>query len=191
MAFREVHGQNRIEFRKDDVTGRLECITGYPFFAFIRPTGARDQGLLLPIAIVSLVLVILALLLWPIGALVRRHYARRLELPDGERKLRRWARLACVLDLVLIGTYAAIVLGGLSNIDLFSSKLDPWLRVMQVLAFLAIVAALVALWNMIRSWGSGVRGVWSKLGETLIALACVGIAWLVLVGGLLHVGKIY
>jgi CubicO group peptidase (beta-lactamase class C family) len=191
MVFQEVHGQNRIEFRKDDVTGRLEGVTGYPFFAFIRPTGLRDRAILLPVAIVSLALLLLTLILWPIGALVRRHYGRKLELPDGERRLRRWVRFICVLDLVLVATYAWVTVGGLSNIDLFSSKLDPWLRVMQVLAFLAIVAAIVALWNMIRSWGSRARGVWSKLGETLIALACVGMAWLVLAGGLLHVGKTY
>jgi hypothetical protein len=33
--------------------------------------------------------------------------------------------------------------------------------------------------------------VWSKLGETLIALSCIGMAWVILAGRLLHVGPSY
>jgi CubicO group peptidase (beta-lactamase class C family) len=190
MAFREVHGQNRIEFLKAP-SGRMELVTGYPFFAFEKPTALRSRGLLLPVAIGSIVVIVLALLLWPIGGIVRRHYGRKLELPDGERRLRRWTRLVCILDVVLLAIYGIIVVGGLSNIDMFSSGIDLWLRVMQAIALLAIVGALIALWDGLTAWGSRVRGVWSKLGETLVALACVGMAWLVLAGGLLHVGKTY
>ena len=190
MAFREAHGQTRIEFRKDDA-GRLEVVTPYPFFAFTRATGLRSRGLLLPAAIVSVVLLLLTLLLWPIGALVRRHYGRRLELPGGERRLRLWTRLVCALDVVLLGGYAGIVIGGLSKIDLFSGPLDPWLRVMQAVAALALVGVIVALANAFRAWASRARGVWSKIGETLVLAACVGVGWLVLTGGLLHVGGTY
>ena len=48
-------------------------------------------------------------------------------------------------------------------------RMDPWLRLMQVLALLAIVGGIVALLSALRAWGSRFRGVWSKLGETLIA----------------------
>jgi len=190
MAFREVHGQGRIEFQKA-LSGRMELVTAYPFFVFEKPTVLRDRVILLPVAIGSLCVLVLTLLFWPIGAIVRRHYGRKLELPDGERRMRRWTRFIVVLDLLLVATYATIVLGGLSNIDLFGPKLDPWLRVMQGLALLSLVGAVVALWDGLRAWASRSRGVWSKLGETLIMLACLGIAWLVLAGGLLHVGKTY
>ena len=61
----------------------------------------------------------------------------------------------------------------------------------QGLALLSLVGAVFALWDGLGVWASRSRGVWSKLGETLSALACVGIAWLVLAGGLLHVGNTY
>jgi CubicO group peptidase (beta-lactamase class C family) len=190
MVFREVHGQGRIEFQKD-YAGRLELVTSYPFFAFTRPPRLWDRGLLLPMAIGSLALLLLTLIFWPVGALVRRHYGRKLELPEGERRLRRWVRWICVLDLVLVALYAWITVGGLSNIDMFSDRLQPWLRLMQGLSLLAIVGALLAAWSGLRVWASRARGVWSKLGETLIALACMGMAWLVLAGGLLHVGSTF
>jgi hypothetical protein len=74
---------------------------------------------------------------------------------------------------------------------MFSDRLQPWLRLMQGLSLLAIVGALLAAWSGLRVWASRARGVWSKLGETLIALACMGMAWLVLAGGLLHVGSTF
>jgi CubicO group peptidase (beta-lactamase class C family) len=190
MAFREVNGQARVEFQKDS-SGRLELVTPYPFFVFTRSEGPRSRGILLPVAIVSVALLLLTLLFWPIGAIVRRHYGRKLELPDGERRLRRWVRWICILNLALIALYAWITVGGLSNIDQFSDRLMPWLRLMQALSLVALAGAILAAWSGLRVWASRARGVWSKLGETLIALACVGIAWLVLAGGLLHVGRTF
>ncbi len=190
MAFREVHGQDRLVFVRD-AAGRLEVVTGYPFFTFTRPPGLVDKSLLMPVGISTLAVLLLAVILWPIGALVRRHYGKRLDFPTGERRLRLWTRLVCVLDVVLVATYATIVISGLQNIDLLSARMDPWLRLMQGLALLAIVGGIVALWNAARAWGSRSRGIWSKLGETLIALSCVAAAGFVLIGRLLHIGPSY
>jgi len=190
MAFREVHGQGRVVFVKD-AAGRLELVTPYPFFVFTRSSGGLARSALMTFGIATLVILVLALLLWPIGGWIRRHYDRRLALPAAERRLRLWTRLAIALDVILIVLYAWAVISGLENIDLLSDKLDPWLHLMQVLAFLSIVGAVVALVNSARAWGSVARGIWSKLGETLIALACVGIVWFVLIGKLFHVGPTY
>jgi CubicO group peptidase (beta-lactamase class C family) len=189
-VFREVRGQEKVVFQKDPL-GRDEMITPYPFFDFFRSPASLDAKILLPLAIASLAVVVLALILWPVGALVRRHYGRRLDLPPGERRLRRWTRLVCVLDVALIAGWAIIVIRGLEDLDLFTPKLDPWLHVMQALALLVLLGVLIALFNAARSWSSRARGIWSKLGETLIALACIGLAWLILAGRLLHVGPSY
>jgi CubicO group peptidase (beta-lactamase class C family) len=189
-VFREVHGQDKVVFQKDPL-GRDELVTEYPFFDFFRPPAYLDSKLVLPVAIVSLCIIVLALILWPVGALVRRHYARRLDLPPGERRLRLWTRLVLLLDGVMLAGYAIVVIKGLSDLDLLTAKLDPWLHVLQALAALALVGTLVALFNAVTAWGSRQRGVWSKLGETLIFLSCVGLAWIILAGRLLHVGPSY
>ena len=131
------------------------------------------------------------MILWPIGAILRRHYRKKLELPPGERRLRLWTRIACLIDVAVVGTFGGILVAGLENITLFSARMDPWLRLLQVLALLAIVGAVVALLSALRAWGSRFRGAWSKLGETLIAVACIAFAWLILVGRILHVGGVY
>ena len=189
-VFRAMHGQEKVVFQTDPL-GRAELVTEYPFFDFFRPPAYLDAKLILPVAIVSLCVIVLALVLWPIGALVRRHYARRLELPPGERRLRLWTRLVCLLEVLMVAGYATLIIKGLEDLDLLTPKSDPWLRILQVLAALALVGTLIAVVNAARAWGSRQRGVWSKLGETLIALSCIGVAWIILAGRLLHVGPSY
>ena len=189
-VFREVHGQEKVVFQKDPL-GRDEMVTEYPFFDFFRPPAYLDAALFLPVAIVSLVVIVLALILWPVGGWVRRHYARRLELPPGERRLRLWTRLVCFVEVVMVAGYAILIIKGLDDLNLLTPKSDPWLHILQVLAALALVGTLIALVNAARAWGSRQRGVWSKLGETLIALATIGMAWVILAGRLLHVGPSY
>jgi CubicO group peptidase (beta-lactamase class C family) len=189
-VFRAVHGQEKVVFQKDPL-GRDELVTEYPFFDFFRPPAYLDAKLVMPVAVVSLVVVLLALILWPVGGWVRRHYGRRLALPPGELRLRLWTRLVCLVQVLMVAGYGFLIVKGLEDLDLLTPKTDPWLHVLQVLAALSLVGVLVALVNAVRAWGSAQRGAWSKLGETLIALATIGVAWVILAGKLLSVGPSY
>jgi len=189
-VFRAVHGQERVVFQTDPL-GRAELVTEYPFFDFFRPPAYLDAKLVVPVAMVSLCVIVLAVILWPLGGLVRRHYGRRLDLPPGERRLRLWTRLVCLVEVAMLAGYAILIIKGLEDLNLLTPKSDPWLHVLQVLAALSLVGTLIALVNAARAWGSRQRGVWSKLGETLIALSCIGMAWVILAGRLLHVGPSY
>jgi len=190
LTFREMNGQEVVLFRRGG-TGRMQMMIPYPFFEFERPVWFEDKRLLLPVGIATLVVLLLALLLWPLGALVRRHYRRPLSLEAPERRLRRLARLVCALDLVVLLGFAGVAVLGTQDVTLLSRKLDPWLRLLQILGFLGVAGTLVVLYSVFRAWSSRERRVWSKLGESLIALACLGFIWLVLVGRLLHVGGVY
>jgi hypothetical protein len=50
---------------------------------------------------------------------------------------------------------------------------------MELLGFLGVLGSVVALCNCVRAWPNPNRWLWSKVGETLIALACVGLTWFV------------
>src|SRR5262249_19982753 len=110
-VFRAVHGQEKVVFQKDPL-GRDEMVTEYPFFDFFRPPAYLDARLIAPVAIVSLIVIVLAVILWPVGGIVRRHYARRLELPPGERRLRLWTRLVCLVLVALFSGYAFLIIKG-------------------------------------------------------------------------------
>jgi len=42
-----------------------------------------------------------------------------------------------------------------------------------------VLGTLVALYNGVKVWANPNRWLWSKVGETLIALACLGLTWFV------------
>jgi CubicO group peptidase (beta-lactamase class C family) len=190
MTFREVDGQDVVMFRRGPA-GRMQMKLPYPFFEFERPTWFEDKRLLVPIAIVTLVVLILALFLWPTGALVRRHYRKSLTLERPEGRLRLFTRLVVALNLLVVLGFAIFIIRGFEDITMFTARGDAFLRVLQILGYLAVAGTLIVLFNMVRSWASRERRVWSKLGETLIAGGCLGFVFLVLVGHLLHVGPLY
>ena len=50
---------------------------------------------------------------------------------------------------------------------------------MEFLGFVGVLGTLVALYNCVKVWANPNRWFWSKVGETLIALACFGLTWFV------------
>jgi hypothetical protein len=190
LSYRETHGQDRIAFRRN-AGGRLELVISFPVMIFTRASGLENQAFLMPALIASVAVVALTLLLWPIGALVRRHYRRDLALARADLRWRLWTRLVCAIDVALVARYAGVIAMGVKDITFFTAAHDPWLRVLQALSILAVLGSLVALFNAFRAWSRPGRGVWSRVGETLIAVACLGLVWIIFVGRLLHVGPVY
>jgi hypothetical protein len=72
----------------------MEMVLPYPFFVGQKVGTLQNGKLLLIVLGVSLGIMLLTLILWPIGWGVRRHYGRKLELTPVERLL----RLVCALS---------------------------------------------------------------------------------------------
>jgi len=166
----------------------------------------------------SAALMALALLFWPIAALVRRHFDRKLALSKGEAALRLLTRLVCALDLIFLLGLASL-LNTLNDPGAVNAQLDPKLHVLQIIGVLGAVGTLVAIANAMRVWrsttvpvaaraasaaaagttGSSVsvaalpkpRWWWSKVFETLVALACLGFVWFAVYWNLLNFSSNY
>jgi hypothetical protein len=121
----------------------------------------------------------LALLLWPVGAGIRWHYGRTLDLGPPERRMRLWTRLVCLINLAFL--LAWIAYGSLAekHLSLVSDSFDPWMRAMELLGVIGVLGTVVTLYNCVNSWRNPNRWLWGKFGETLIALACLGLTWFV------------
>jgi hypothetical protein len=127
----------------------------------------------------------LTLLLWPVGALLRRHYGRRLELSPRQRVLRLLGRLVPALDLLLVTAFGLLFSAGSSGGGLLSGRLDPLLRILQVITWVAVAGTLVLLFNAVASWMRKGRWILSRLGDALVALAGLEFVWLVFAWNLL------
>ncbi len=190
MTFLEQDGQDKLIF-KPDQSGRMQLILGYPFFIGQRVGLAENNKVLLPVVGISLLIMLLTLLLWPIGWFVRRHYKHKLEQTRWERRLRLGVRAVFALDLVFILAMVGVVAYGSSHLEVFSDSGDLWFHLIQVIGVLGAIGTLVVLWNAIQAWGNREKRIWGKLQATLFVLACLGFLWFAFAGNLLHFASHY
>ena len=185
LLFRESNGQDKIGFKRDD-SGNWVLVIDFPFMVFQKAPVSLNSAFNLPLIIASLAIMVLALLLWPVAALTRRHYGRQLGLAPRERKLRMWVRIACLVAIVFLAGFALFFSLAEKDISIVSPAYNPVLRLLQIFGWLACLGALVALYNAVVSWRNKERWIGSKLAESLICVALFGFVWFVFTWNLLH-----
>ena len=189
MTFLEENGQEKLVF-KPDHNGRMMMVLPYPFFVGQRVGLFENNSLLLPVLIISLLIMLLTLVLWPVAWFVRRHYGHKLEMTPTERRLRLAVRIIFALDIIFVAAMTGLVLYGLTNIEIFSDRGNTWFHIIQVIGIVGAVGTLVVFYNAIKAWLSK-RSVWYRLQATVLALACLGFLWFALAGNLLRFSSNY
>ena len=185
LLFREVHGQEKVGFKRDD-KGNLVLVIDFPFFVFERTPANENTAFQAPLIIAVLVILVLTLLLWPIAALLRKHYRHPLSLTPQQRRLRLLVRLTCLLDVLFVAVFIGFFSMAEKDIGILSPRFNPMLRIIQLVGWLGVLGTILALINALRSWREQGRWWMSKLGDLLIALACVGFVWFVFTWNMLH-----
>ncbi|HEX4387967.1 MAG TPA: serine hydrolase [Steroidobacteraceae bacterium] len=144
----------------------------------------RSAPLNLTVLLGSFVILVLALIFWPVRWLVRRAYRAPGESPE-VRRLRRWIAIAVAVDVVYLIAWMA-VLKPVLNVELwvYSTGFDPVVRAMQVAGLLVIAAAVVGIWSLWRlSRLQPSRFAWLRHG--VLCAALLGIVWIGFMGGLI------
>src|SRR6266446_1480231 len=185
LMFPAVHDQDRVAFKRDQ-SGRLVLVTDFPVFVFQRSPWNENSSFNLPLIVSAMVVLLLTLLLWPVAALIRRHYRQPLNLTPQQRRLRLMVRLACLFDLLLVCGLVVFFTMSEKDIGILSPRFNPLLRMIQLVGWVGVLGTLAALYNALRSWQEQGRWLWSKLGDSLIALACVAFVWFVFTWNMLH-----
>jgi hypothetical protein len=184
LLYRQKNGQALVGFKRD-ASGQMALSIDYPFFIFQHASFLDTKPLNIFIICASLVVLLLVLLLWPVGGLIRRHYGHKLDLSPQGRRLRLLVRIVCLIDIVFF--LAWVILGSrLNDPGSLSEKLDPWIHFIQIIGVIGCIGGLVAIYNSYRSWSDHGRWIWAKLSDAVIALACIGFIWFVLAWNLLN-----
>jgi CubicO group peptidase (beta-lactamase class C family) len=190
MTFVERGGQDKLIFKPDE-SGRMQMVLPYPFFIGQKMGTLQNGKLLLTVLGISLFLMLLTLILWPIGWFVRRHYGHKLELTKSERWLRILVRIVFALDLIFIAALFALVTYGLTHLEIFSDRGNTWFRLIQIVGILGAIGTLAALINAVLAWIGKRRSIWGKLQATIMLLACLGVLWFAFAGNLLRFSSTY
>jgi CubicO group peptidase (beta-lactamase class C family) len=115
-----------------------------PFMVYERAPWYRSAALLLPLLYGALVVLVLTVLMWPAGALVRRRYGATLALSDRGLLGYRLSRLTALLMLVVLAGWAVTVITMLGTLQT-NATVDPLLVTLQVLSVVAFGGGLVVL----------------------------------------------
>ena len=185
LLFREVNGQDKVGFKRDESGNFVEAID-FPFMVFQKGSLNQNSAFQIPMIITALVLAVLTIILWPVMAIVRRHYGQRLELTPQKRRLRLLVRLACVMFAMFFLAYGLFFSMALKDIGLLSPRGNPWLRLIQIVGWLGVLGTVAAIYSAVQSWRIPQRWWAARLGDTLIALGCLGAVWFVFTWNMLH-----
>ncbi|MFZ4773291.1 MAG: serine hydrolase domain-containing protein [Chlamydiia bacterium] len=177
MLFQEVNGKRKTAFVKNP-SGGYTMYIDFPAIVLEQVLSPLDrQGFNFSLLGFSLLISGFSLAGWPISALVRRHYNRPLSLNPTEKRLRT---LGYVNSLgVFAFTVVVIQLISMisSDLTILSTQTDIWIHLLQVFGLLIGLGAIGSIYNAILSWRNRERWVWSKVWNTLMALAFSGFFW--------------
>ena len=185
LMYRDVNDQDRLAFKRD-ASGNLVAVIDYPFMVFQKAAWYENSAFQLPLIITSLIIILLTLILWPVGGILRKHYGKPLALDPGQKRLRLLVRLTCGAYLLFFAGLLTFVAMGLKDIGILSPRGNPWLRLIQIFGWLGVIGTIVVLYNAIRSWKDSQRWLWSRIGDAVIALACVGVIWFIFTWNMLN-----
>jgi len=177
FLYREVHGQDEVAFKKD-ADGNWQFQVEIPVFIFQRVGLSENKYFNYALLTFGLSIVALTVLLWPVGALLRKHYAHPLELTPAARRQRLLVRLVCILFLGLfVGWVSAI--SAADDIAALNS-LPGWIILFGFLGLLCLLGTIFVLWNALRSWRAPNNWIWAKLHSVALALSCMSLVWFLL-----------
>jgi CubicO group peptidase (beta-lactamase class C family) len=177
FLYREVHGQDQIAFKKD-VDGNWQFQLDYPFFIF-QKVGLRENKTFNSVVLFyGLGVVALTVLLWPVAAIVRKHYEKPLNYAPSDKRRRLFVRLICILFLVFFGGWMTLL--SLSDDPKGINGLPPWIIVFGILGVICAIGTILVCLNALRSVRDPGRWVWTKVHDVALAVACLGLVWLAL-----------
>jgi len=181
-VWREVGGTRELALRTVD--GVKTVIDSEDPISVLQPVPfLRSAPLNLTILLASLAILAVTVILWPIAVLVRRRYGRPADSQE-LRRLRIWVGAAVVFVLLYVIAWIMLLTPVLSlGLWVYSTRLDPVVRALQLAGLLVIAGAAVGIWSLWRiSKLRASRMAWVR--NTALAAALLGVVWIGFAGKL-------
>lgn len=185
FVWRDRNGHDRLAARVvDGKVVRWSFDFASPFEMFDRVPFGKSKVWISPALYVSLAVLLLTFLSWPIAWLIRRKYKAAHPLTGTALRGNRATRLMAGLSIaVLVGWGAVTVM--LENPDALAGGLDPLLMGLQIAGLVIFIGAvLVSAWNVWMTWADA-RPWPRKIWSVVIFLATVVVLYIAHTFGLL------
>lgn len=155
----------------------------------------RSSAWILPTLLMATTVLLATAIYSPIAALVRRRCVSPLTvspLTSSPRAslARGLSRAAVAVILLLLTGWGFVLQQGLNDFSLFTGALDPWIRSLHALGWLAAMLSTAAVWNVWLSWRTP-QPLSMRLGNSAIAVACCVATWFAFAFDLVTLGVDY
>ena len=173
MALMRVRGIKTVVDSEDPIT----VLQAAPFW--------RSAPLTITTLGVSLAILVWELVLWPLAPLLRRGEHAPSGVPFQARRVRLFLRVAAAIDVLYLAGWWLVIQPILqSEVQVYTSRLDPTVRALQFGGVLVVAAAAVGLWVAWRMFK--LHAPWlSRIWNSAVALALIGVVWIGVVGRLI------
>jgi CubicO group peptidase (beta-lactamase class C family) len=177
FVWRDANGHDRLAAKVVDgkpVRWSFDLVA--PFTVYDRVPASRSGALLIPAIFLSLAVLLLTFLYWPITWFFRRRYGQPLAVTGAARKAYRATRIMVGLDLALLAGWAVSVMVTFGSIERLTPGIDALWWLLQIASAVVFVGAVgISGWNAWLTWTDGrhwARKLWSAavLLATLVVL---------------------
>ena len=130
----------------------------------------------LPLLYLSLLVLLLTALLWPVAALVRFCCGKAFALHGTARRWYRLSRVVAILHLLFALGWLLAILQLNIGIAHFNNAFDGTLRMIQLIGMLAIIGTVPVAMNAVSAFRLP-SGWWRKTNSVLLLMACLAMIW--------------
>ena len=111
-----------------------------PFMVFDRVPAHRSSSWIMPAASVSLGVLLLTVLFWPIAWFARRKYRATFPLAGTALRAYKWTRWASLAVVLVIVGWVAMIGALFANLENLAGAFDAMLMVLQIVGLIAFIA---------------------------------------------------
>jgi CubicO group peptidase (beta-lactamase class C family) len=185
MVFRAEDGEAKLGFVKQN-DGRYYIFTSGAASGFQQVPFTESTAFAVFLRNFALIILGLTVVFWPLGALIRWHYGRKLETTKSDRRWQNLTRYVCAFDLAV--AYGWSQYFNSANPTRTDASLDSFLMLLQIAGWAGAMATIIVVVNAIRSWRAPNRWVLSRFGDTVTLFGCGAIIWFACICRFLHLG---
>jgi CubicO group peptidase (beta-lactamase class C family) len=194
LQYREVNGQDRIAFvTNPDGSIRYWATDWIPAVeVFQRVPAGKSMGSAGLLFGIAALIVLVTLAIWLFGWRTRRHYRTSLDLPPALLRTRLLSRLGALALLIdVLGWVLLLVAVAVDENVLLHGAATPCMYVLYVLGVIALLGVIPIVLHTGRTLYPAQRGWLVRIGESLLALAALYLAWFILAFGLVSFSVSY
>ena len=174
LTYREVGGQTHLKF-VTDADGNIDHLATDDFLPvelIQRVHGIEQIGMLKLFGLGTLAVCVLTLVFWFGGWIVRRRFARPLEMTPQQARLRLGSRLGALLYIAVFAGWVGLITAvTIDETLLLGGALNGWIGALYVLGVVAAIGGIAMIANGALRLLRGPGGWLARTGDAVLALA--------------------